>query len=285
MFVSDNKIRSIYPYFQEKLENLYSTSEIKHLTNLALEFVLNLSRTDLLLAQDQAVSESELLRFREIVNELQKGKPIQYILGEAEFCGLNIQVNEHVLIPRPETEELVERIRKEVELADNILDVGTGSGCIPLALKSYFPDAKVSGVDVSELALEVARKNSETLGLDVLFLKEDILNPKMEFEQTFDLIVSNPPYVLESDKKEMEQNVLEYEPHLALFVEDSDPLLFYRTILSFSEKNLKNGGRLYFEIHEEYAIQIKQLFLESGFSSAEIHQDFYGKERIVKGIK
>ncbi|MCB0479078.1 MAG: peptide chain release factor N(5)-glutamine methyltransferase [Crocinitomicaceae bacterium] len=284
MFVSDNRIQSVYPYFQNKLNELYSDSEIRHLTNLALEKVTGLNRTELLLAKDQTVSESDLLKLRSIVKELLQKKPIEYILGETEFSGMLFKVSPAVLIPRPETEELIRLIEKEVRDPQTILDIGTGSGCIPIALKSHFTKAEVYGMDVSDKALNIARENAENLKVDVQFIQEDILQPQGAYK-SFDLIVSNPPYVLESDKREMEANVLDFEPHLALFVPDEDPLLFYREILKFSEKNLKKGGSLYFEIHEKYANPIKQLFLDAGYVSVEIHQDFYGKDRIVKGIK
>ena len=285
MFVNDNKIKSVRAYFREKLKDSFDNGEIRYLTNLSLESVLGKSKTDLLLMQEETVSESDLLKFRSIIKDLLSQKPIQYILGETEFCGLNILVNESVLIPRPETEELISIIQSDQKELSNILDIGTGSGCIPLALKNSFPDSKVNGMDVSEEALKVARSNAKGLNLQVDFVLDSILDPTTDFQEPFDLIVSNPPYVLESDKADMFENVLKHEPHLALFVPDDDPLLFYKAILKFSEKNLKEGAWLYFEIHEDSAIQIKQLFLDAGYDFVEIHQDFYGKDRIVKGRK
>ncbi|MEZ4936921.1 MAG: peptide chain release factor N(5)-glutamine methyltransferase [Crocinitomicaceae bacterium] len=284
MFVSDNRIKSIFPYFQEKLGKQYSESECRKLANLALEKVLGCSRTDLLLAKEQTLSESDLLRLRSIVKELEQHKPIEYILEESEFLGMRFMVNSDVLIPRPETEELVELIKKDIENPQRILDIGTGSGCIPIALKKFYKNSEVVGIDVSKNAIKVANDNAQQLKAEVRFELENILEPKLNW-QAFDLIVSNPPYVLESDKKEMAPNVLDHEPHLALFVSDDNPLLFYREILCFSEKNLKKGGALYFEIHERYANPIKQLFLDSSYSQVEIVKDFYGKERIIKGIK
>jgi release factor glutamine methyltransferase len=285
MFVKDNSIRAVVNYFKEKLEGQFSDSEVKHLSDLAIEHVLGLSKTDLILAGDKHVSESDLLNFRSIVKELLTKKPIQYILGESEFHGMLFQVNENVLIPRPETEELVSLVIKENENVSTILDIGTGSGCIPISLKSAFPKASISAIDVSEEALKLAKSNSERLESPVSFVQDDILQPKHIFEDEFELIISNPPYVLESDKKEMHENVLMHEPHLALFVEDHDALIFYKAILEFSQKNLKKGGRLYFEIHEDMANPIKQLFLDFGFEDINIHKDFYGKDRVVKGKK
>lgn len=285
MFVNDNRILSVYSYFQEKLNHLYSESECRLLANLTLEYILEISRSELLLARESRVSESDLLRIRTIVKELQEEKPIEYILEEAEFHGMRLKVTPAVLIPRPETEELIRFIEKQIPSAKRILDIGTGSGCIPIALKKIFSQAKVYGMDVSEEALEIARFNSQKQDLNIEWLNDSILEPKIDFEEPFDLIVSNPPYVLNSDRKEMRANVLQFEPHLALFVPDEDPLLFYKAIIKFCEKYLKKGGALYFETHEKYAIPIKQLFLDADYISVEVLKDFYGKDRIVKGVK
>lgn len=285
MFVSNNTITAVQQYFKEKLKDSFSDSEIRFLSGLCLQSRLGINSSEIILKKEETVSESDLLFFRACIKELLSGKPIQYVLGETEFYGLNFKVNADVLIPRPETEELVSIILKEQNSAKSILDIGTGSGCIPIALKSELKNAEISGLDVSEKALEVARENSKLNNLEVDFIQADILDANFNLEEPVELIVSNPPYVLESDKADMESNVLDHEPHLALFVEDSDPLLFYRRILEFSQKNLKEQGWIYFEIHESMGNPIKQLFLDFGFDQVEIIEDFYGKIRMAKARK
>lgn len=282
MFVQDNSVQSVLLYFKEKLSDKFSASEIKVFTSLCFFTRFNWTKSDLLLSKDKTVSESDLLWFRTVVKALLAGNPIQYILGQTEFCDLIFKVNENVLIPRPETEELVYIVKEEKE--GRILDIGTGSGCIPISLKKFNNKSEVVGLDVSEDALEIARENAKNHNLEVTFILDDILNPKIE-QEPFDIIVSNPPYVLQSDAKEMKKNVLNFEPHLALFVEDNDPLLFYRMILEYSQKNLKSGGKVYFEIHESMGIPIKQLFLDFGFVEIQIKKDFYGKDRFGIAIK
>ena len=285
MFVSKNSLKSVSEYFRNKLKDEFSSQEIKSLFNICLENVLGLTKTDLILNPDRTVSESELLAVRSLIKGLLEGVPVQYILKETAFFGLNFLVNEHVLIPRPETEELVSIIVKENEGIQSVLDIGTGSGCIPISIKSKLPDTAIFGLDISKDAILVAEGNSKSLNLEVDFVQDDILKSKFNPGFEFDLIISNPPYVLESEKREMNENVLNYEPHLALFVEDRDPLLFYEAILLFSQKNLKKGGKVYFEIHEEMGNRIKKLFLDFGFSEIEIIKDFYGKNRFAKGNK
>lgn len=272
---------------------------------ILLEHYFNINRVKIALEQELRLSESELLTLHFAVKELLKNRPIQYIIGETEFCGMRFFVNENVLIPRPETEELVEKLavssyqfssfrpkRSEVEKSPanvSILDIGTGSGCIAISLAKLIPNSDVTAVDVSEKALEVARKNAEANGVNVHFVLDDILNSNVQTHgrasQQFDIIVSNPPYVCESEKSEMRANVLDYEPSTALFVPDNDPLIFYRKILEFAQKTLKPAGEIWFEINEKFGEEMKNLCFVMGFKNVEILKDFRGKDRILRAIR
>jgi len=216
---------------------------------------------------------------------LKKHVPIQYILGETEFYGLPFRVNDSVLIPRPETEELVDWIRSENNRNEalNILDIGTGSGCIAIALKHEFPNAAVEAFDISDKALETARSNAGLNKLDVEFSKVDILNVADQSKK-WDIIASNPPYIPELEKSEIEANVLEHEPHLALFVPDNDPLLFYRHIALFAKKQLNPNGKLYFEIHRDYGKECMELLASLGFSEIELRKDISGNNRMIRSV-
>lgn len=211
--------------------------------------------------------------------------PIQQILGKADFYGLKFYVNEHVLIPRPETEELVDLIIKEnKDFNPAILDIGTGSGCIPISLRKNIPNAMVSSIDVSEKALEVAKKNAEWNQVEINFILDDILNPSKEIApNSFDIIVSNPPYIRISEKEEMSNNVLKYEPHLALFVYNDDPLLFYKKIADVALKGLKPQGKIYFEINENFGAECKQMLENKGFKNVVLVKDLSNKNRILRG--
>jgi release factor glutamine methyltransferase len=220
-----------------------------------------------------------------ITEELIHGKPVQYVIGETEFYGCRIKVNENVLIPRPETEELVDWIIKLVPNKElTILDICTGSGCIPIALKKNLPKAEVAACDISHEALEMAMKNAVLNKTDVRFFYTNILNPTVSSWSTFDLIISNPPYVRNSEKQLMHKNVLEFEPHLALFVEDDEALIFYRKITELAKSKLKQGGFLFFEINEAYGKEIAELLEENGFKDVEIRKDMFGKDRMAKGV-
>ncbi len=216
-------------------------------------------------------------------------QPVQYVLHEAWFYGMKLYVDEHVLIPRPETEELVEWMLKDAETNKqpiNILDIGTGSGCIPIALKKNMPAAEVWAVDISNEALLVAQRNADTQQTSITFQQADILNkPYPSVLPTFDVIVSNPPYIPLSDKTAMHPNVLQHEPHLALFVANEDPFLFYNAIVDFAQSHLNPGGSLYFEIHEAMGEQVKQLLTQKGFINAQVKKDMQGKDRMVKATK
>jgi release factor glutamine methyltransferase len=241
----------------------------------------------------------QLLRWESVLSELKKEKPIQYILGETEFYGLPFLVNENTLIPRPETEELVEWIIKSTKYEIQstklrILDIGTGSGCIAISLAKNFPNAEVSAIDVSEKALATAKKNAEINKVEVDFINVDILKindlvelPTSNFQlpTQFDIIVSNPPYVRNLEKAEIKSNVLEYEPHLALFVEDTDALLFYRKIAQLAQQNLSENGKLFFEINQYLGKETVELLEDLGFKNIELKKDIYGNDRMIRSTR
>lgn len=250
------------------------------------ESVFGLSRTDLLLRGTIEVNRDDALTLNDALNELKKGNPIQYILGEADFFDLKFKVNEHVLIPRQETEELIHLIIKNSSKANKILDVGTGSGIIPITLKTELITPQVFGLDVSAEALKVAKQNALNHKAEVSFIEQNILDESNwdNLPNDLDVLVSNPPYVLNSEKELMHHNVLKFEPHLALFVEDDNPLLFYKAITELGIKKLKKGGALYFEINEQFGKETASL-LKENFYSVNIVKDINGKDRFVYGIK
>lgn len=216
------------------------------------------------------------------LHRLAKGEPLQYVIGTTPFCGLTFKVDGRVLIPRPETAELVDWVAEDAAPGGSLLDVGTGSGCIAISLAHRLPGWKVQGWDISEGALEMARDNNTLNGTEVEFRKVDIL--KAEPDYRFDVIVSNPPYVLEREKAQMEDTVLQFEPHLALFVSDSDPLIFYRAISEFGKKTLVPGGRLYFEINPLEASALREMLEQAGYHNVELRNDIFGKLRMIKAL-
>ena len=268
---------------QNCLPGLSPTGEIKALTRIILEEVCQYSLTDILLHKNSILSASKHQEIETILQRLKQNEPIQYILGHTKFYGININVAPGVLIPRPETEELVELILKENEkLKGNILDIGTGSGCIALALAKFLPESRVEGWDISVEALNIATQNARQNSIETSFSKKDILNLNTsEISRQYDLIVSNPPYICEREKKEMDRNVLDYEPHLALFVEDSDPLLFYRKIAEAGKSILKPGKRLYFEINALFGKETQKMVEEYGYTDVHIYKDISGKNRFI----
>ncbi|MBR4593418.1 MAG: peptide chain release factor N(5)-glutamine methyltransferase [Bacteroidaceae bacterium] len=222
-------------------------------------------------------------RLFDALDRLKKGEPLQYVIGWAPFCGLQFKVDKRVLIPRPETAELVEWVARDCPDSGSLLDVGTGSGCIAVTLAHNLKGCKVQGWDISDDALQVARFNNSLNGTDVVFSKVDILKvPEQEY--CFDVIVSNPPYVMESEKAQMESTVLDYEPHLALFVQDNDPLLYYRAVAELGKRALKTGGSLYFEINPLKAQAMETLLIEAGYHDVELRSDIFGKQRMIKAI-
>lgn len=250
---------------------------------IVLEKTFGLQKKDILLGAKKRFSESELLQIIYLVKDLKQHKPLAYILGEWEFFGLSFKVNEHTLIPRPETEELVQLIIEETTQENNsILDIGTGTGCIAIALKRALKTTKVCAFDVSDKALEIARQNAVLNGVEVSFKKVDILDGNLSLNGKYDVIVSNPPYIPQQDLKEMDKNVVDFEPHLALFVEDNNPLIFYKAIANFAQQHLTKNGKLYVEIHEKLGAEVKTLMEQVGFVNVIIIKDINEKDRIVK---
>lgn len=242
------------------------------------------SKAELLSRPEQTISESELLKIHFGVKELLKHKPIQYVLGKAEFYGLNFMVNSKVLIPRPETEELVDLALKKIpeNKSFHLLDIGTGSGCIAITLKKNRPLCKVTALDVSEFALEVAAANADLNDVSIQFIKMDILNPaSVEKLNPFDVIVANPPYVRPSEKKQMGKNVLDYEPSSALFVPEAEPLIFYQSIAEFGKSHLLPHGKIFVEINQYLSQETLRLFQEYGYANASLENDLFGNPRIL----
>jgi len=283
MNVSSNKTSAIIDLFRKELKEFYDMEEVDNFIFFAFEHILGFSRSDLLLKKEETMSESSLLKFFSVIRKLKENQPIQYILGETEFYGLKFNVNQYVLIPRQETEELVDMILKDYQQNPTklrILDVGTGSGCIAISLKKNLPGAEVLAMDVSVEALEVAKANAIKNKIELHFISDDIFNhPDLGH---FDIIVSNPPYVTKKEASVMHANVLRFEPHLALFVEDDNPLLFYKEIAFFAKKSLKTKGKLYFEINEKYGEETKGMLEEIGFKNILIKKDLSGKDRMIK---
>lgn len=272
--------------FLKSLEQEYPVEEINSFFYILTESILNLSRLDLALNTHKELSKVEVKSFEKAMLRLKDHEPIQYITGETEFFGLGFNVNKNVLIPRPETEELVQWILDDLKVKDlaapSILDIGTGSGCIAVSLVKNIPNAKVTALDISEEALQVARANAEKNRVQVEFLQKDILSSAIP--QKYDVIVSNPPYVRELEKQEMQRNVLENEPELALYVKNEDPLIFYRRITFLAATSLEKNGKLYFEINQYLDKETEQLLKENGFTT-ELKKDIFGNFRILKGEK
>lgn len=277
--------------FLQELSSLYEEQEIESFFYIILEKLHGLKRIDLALNPQTVMDGAHLKQWKNIVSELKKQRPIQYILGETTFYGLSFLVNENTLIPRPETEELVELIIESTnyELRNTklkVLDIGAGSGCIAISLAKHLPTSEVFAIDVSEEALATAKKNAELNKVAIDFISTNILDivtlsAVAGLDKQFDIIVSNPPYVRNLEKDEIKPNVLEYEPHLALFVDDIDPLLFYRKIAELAIKNLNPNGKLYFEINQYLGKETIKLLEDFGFRNVELKKDIYGNDRII----
>ena len=272
--------------FAKQLSSIYDFGEVESFFFIILENKHQLKRIDLALNINLEFSEIEIKTWNEILEKLKQQIPLQYILGTTSFYDLEFEVNNDVLIPRPETEELVAWILSNIAITKSanklkILDIGTGSGCIAISLAKNIPNSEVFAIDVSEKALAVAKKNASINEVKVIFIEENILNTE-SLHQTFDVIVSNPPYVRNLEKQEIHKNVLDYEPHLALFVEDDDDaLLFYRKIAHLAQKNLSENGQLYFEINQYLGKQMIELLQEKGFKNIELKKDIYGNDRMI----
>lgn len=273
--------------FKSKLESLYPEEEIGSFFYILTEKFLKLKRVEVALELQRKLTSEEYTNFEDALQQLEKEVPIQYIIGETEFFGLKFKVNPSVLIPRPETEELVDWIIKdyaEIKQSHKILDIGTGSGCIAISLAKNLPDAKVTAIDISLPALKIAKENATNNKVSVSFQEQDILALK-ELKARFDIIVSNPPYIINSEKEFMHPNVVLQEPHNALFVSDEAPLVFYSKIAVLAIESLNPSGSLYFEINEAYGNKVVKMLEEKGFENVVLKKDIYGKDRMVKGTK
>jgi len=281
------KIKQYRTQFIKELSPFYDAYEAESFFYLILEDKHQLRQIDLALNHELAFDENDFVIWDELLKQLKKEVPIQYLLGKTNFYGLDFEVNENVLIPRPETEELVEWIINENTSPDKnrkikILDIGTGTGCIAISLAKNLPNAEVFGIDVSKKAIETAKRNAIRNDVDVTFMFLDVLETE-EFTCQFDVIVSNPPYVRNLEKVEIKKNVLDYEPHLALFVEDTDPLIFYRKIASLAQNGLQKKGKLYFEINQYLGKEMIDLLENMNFENVELRKDIYDNDRMVKG--
>ncbi len=284
--ISNYSIKKIISEIKSELNNQYPNTEIESFISLIFEFLFNYSRAQIHLYQDVLISPENHLEIKKIVGSLKNWEPIQYIIGFANFYGLKFKVNSNVLIPRQETEELVDWIiRENKKKTLNILDVGTGSGCIAISLAKNLTGSNVTAYDVSEEAIVLAKKNAEINSTKVDFTIVDILNENKWPDSKFDIIVSNPPYVTNSEKYLMQKNVLDYEPPLALFVQDNNPLLFYKKITGFATKHLNKEGKLYFEINESYGKEAVEILKKNTFNDLIIKKDLNGKDRMIRGIK
>lgn len=272
-------------YLLNKLRNIYPEGEASQITDWVLEHLTGSKKAERMIYKNVAITEQEEKQLREYTERLLKHEPVQYVLNESWFCGLKLYVDKKVLIPRPETEELVEWIISNCKFPVDelkILDIGTGSGCIPISMKRRIRKAEVWACDISDDALAVARRNADALGADVNFMQLDFLNQEQRNQlPSFDIIVSNPPYVPQKDKGEMQPNVLNYEPHTALFVPDNDPLIFYKAIAAFGKNHLRRSGNIYCEIHESLGSSVKEIFSSAGYST-ELKKDMQQKDRMIK---
>jgi release factor glutamine methyltransferase len=281
-YLCSRKRKTLFDEIRRELSGIYPAREAEAIALRLFEELLQVSRTALYLDPEAPVEAPEAVE--RALSELKQGRPVQYGLGKTEFYGLRLRVDENVLIPRPETEELVRRVLAENVAGGDfrVLDIGTGSGAIAIALARAWPEAVVEAIDISPGALAVARENARRNEVQVRFSACDILQEVPTGR--FDVIVSNPPYVRPSERAQMHPNVLNHEPELALFVPEDDPLLFYRRIATTARELLQSGGRLYFEINEAMGTEIAHLLTRLGYTCVEIHTDLSGKERIARGI-
>lgn len=277
-------MKRIITKIHKGLATAYTDGEIKALTRILATELLGVSQMAFYLKDDIALTAEQEALLNDAIERLQKHEPIQYILGYSDFCGLRFKVTPATLIPRPETSELVEWIANESNGTENILDIGTGSGCIAISLASKLPKSSVSAWDISAEALAVATENSKANNCAVTFREVDIFAYQPN-DELFDIIVSNPPYIKEVEKKQMEANVLDWEPHTALFVPDNDPLLFYRTIAQKATKMLHPGGKLYFEINSAYGKETMEMLAALGYTDIELRKDFADNDRMIRAVK
>ncbi len=275
-------------YIRQELTDLFPQQELNYLVNRIICHVCRMQTYQMLSCKDKKLSEKEFSQIQEITNRLSKHEPLQYILGEAEFYGLTFSVNPNVLIPRPETEELIDWIIQTTQKGTHnkhwrILDIGTGSGCIAITLAKHILHERVFGTDISQEALLVAEKNAKRNAVKIQWIQNDILSSNTEnIPENIDIIASNPPYIISQEKKEMHANVLDYEPHLALFEPENQPLVFYEHISDIGKYKLKPGGFFFFEINALFGKNIYDMLQEKGYKNIEIKQDISGKDRMIK---
>ncbi|VAW21762.1 Peptide chain release factor N(5)-glutamine methyltransferase [hydrothermal vent metagenome] len=277
------KILLFKKYFFSELSNNYPKTEIQSFFNILIEHQLNLTRVEIALNPAIEITKTHLDFLQGALSSLKKSVPIQYIIGETAFYGLPFKVSKNVLIPRPETEELVNWVLNDTKNIKNIniLDIGTGSGCIAISIAKNAPNAKIFALDISSKALEIAKENAKLNGVRIQFIEANILDfPKSN--EKFDIIISNPPYVRELEKKQMQKNVLENEPHIALFVRDENPLLFYDKIADFALTNLKQNGSIYFEINQYLGKETVTLLKSKGFQNIKLKKDIFDVNRMLK---
>lgn len=281
-------LKEFKSFLTKELSQIYPATEIDSFFLLLIDEYLGLQRIDTVLKPDFKIDKDKLSLLNDVIKRLQQEEPIQYIIGKTEFYGFPFLVDENTLIPRPETEELVEWVLKEIESLKldmgktiSILDIGTGTGCIPVSLAKNLPNAKIAAIDVSAKALKVAQKNAELNKVNINFIECDILKAK-NLPQTFDIIISNPPYVRELEKVEIQNNVLHNEPHLALFVSDDNPLLFYNKIADLAKKHLSKNGLLFFEINQYLGIETIKMLKQKGFKNIELQKDLFKNDRMIK---
>ena len=289
MAVGYSTLRSFREEVNRELSDLYSQREIKFIVDDLASNVLNFSSSDLILKSDQVLSEDEIVTLNNCIDRLKKKEPLQYVTSAVEFFGLHLKADSRALIPRPETEELVKWVLDENDASSVVVfDVCAGSGCIALAIKSNFQNSEVVAIELSTEAIDLIAENRSKTNLDIGILQADVLKEGSFSgykDESIDIIVSNPPYVLESDKGQMTDQVLDFEPHMALFVDDSDPLVFYSAIGLQAYRLLKKGGKLYFEVHELLAQEVAKLLDQIGFVNIEVRKDLQGKQRMVRGIR
>lgn len=280
-------IKDVFAVFKRGLLRLYDTGEIEALTLMIISDISMVSKAQVKAFPEKNITQAQAEKFNNILQRLQTGEPVQYILGYTEFYGLPFKVSPAVLIPRPETEELVEWVLTSASNSKfafgHILDIGTGSGCIAISLKKNLPNSQVSAIDISIDALDVASQNSDLNNVKVSFIKADILDLKPQISDLkFDIIVSNPPYVTQDDKTQMHINVTDFEPHTALFVSEDDPLIFYNAIAGFAIQNLATSGVVFFEINEGLSKETIELLENKGFKNIELRKDMSGRDRMIK---
>jgi len=282
VFVQDNSVGSVVSYLEAGLSPLYPPEEVNSMVAILFAHFNKWNRMELRARQDHQLSESELLNYHQALKQLKQSKPLQYVLGETEFFALPFKLNNHVLIPRQETEELVDLIIKEGKENESLIDIGCGSGCISISYKKRNPKSKVLVVDVVPEALQLTMDNAKLNEVELNSKEMDILN-WYDLDIQFDVVVSNPPYVTLGEKATMNKNVLNFEPHVALFVQDSNPVVFYDAIADFALKHLKDNGRIYFEINERFGREVASCLEVRNFKDIRIIKDINGKDRIVTG--